>query len=52
MESVEQQEEFEDVQLEAEESQFMSRKDRSDTQLGDEGRIISLPEAARVPVSQ
>lgn len=48
MESLEQQEVFGGVQLGAEEPQFSSRKDRSDTQLGDEGRIISLPEAARM----
>lgn len=48
MESLEQQEVFEGVQLGAEEPQFSSWKDRSDTQLGDEGRIISLPEAARM----
>lgn len=41
MESLEQQEVFEGVQLGAEEPQFSSRKDRSDTRLGDEGRIIS-----------
>lgn len=43
MESLEQQEVFEGVQLGAEEPQFSSRKDRSDTRLGDEdaGHVLS-----------